>query len=298
MAEKRMLSKSFLFDSKFMTMPDSAQVLYVYLNVNADDDGIIDSYSIIKMLGSKEDDLKILQAKGYIVPIDDYLVFLPDWLQNQSLRIDRYRPSMHRFRLLNLYPNYFNNLKPIKLSKILESKQTENLREELMNKWYAEEKPLVYQTDPQLRLGQIRSDSDKIRLDKVRIDKVRSVDVGILDNEGLLILNRDGNRYTESQRLNFLQILSDTKTETEKEFAIEINPENYHKTTNQMLCRIFYNLNQKINLGAEVNDIAYFKKSVKNHWSEIAENVQKNRNELLNSWKFKKFYEKQILLNE
>lgn len=278
MAEKRMLSKSFLFDSKFMTMPDSAQVLYVYLNVNADDDGIIDSYSIIKMLGSKEDDLKILQAKGYIVPIDDYLVFLPDWLQNQSLRIDRYRPSMHRFRLLNLYPNYFNNLKPIKLSKILESKQTENLREELMNKWYAEEQPLVYQTDPQLRLGQIRSDSDKIRL-----DKVRSVDVGILDNEGLLILNRDGNRYTESQRLNFLQILSDTKTETEKEFAIEINPENYHKTTNQMLCRIFYNLNQKINLGAEVNDIAYFKKSVKNHWSEIAENVQKNRNELLNS---------------
>lgn len=278
-----MLSKSFLFDSKFMTMPDSAQVLYVYLNVNADDDGIIDSYSIIKMLGSKEDDLKILQAKGYIVPIDDYLVFLPDWLQNQSLRIDRYRPSMHRFRLLNLYPNYFNNLKPIKLSKILESKQTENLREELMNKWYAEEQPLVYQTDPQLRLGQIRSDSDKIRLDKVSIDKVRSVDVGILDNEGLLILNRDGNRYTESQRLNFLQILSDTKTETEKEFAIEINPENYHKTTNQMLCRIFYNLNQKINLGAEVNDIAYFKKSVKNHWSEIAENVQKNRNELLNS---------------
>ncbi|EGO5116204.1 hypothetical protein ACJQ48_001660 [Enterococcus faecalis] len=283
MAEKRMLSKSFLFDSKFMTMPDSAQVLYVYLNVNADDDGIIDSYSIIKMLGSKEDDLKILQAKGYIVPIDDYLVFLPDWLQNQSLRIDRYRPSMHRFRLLNLYPNYFNNLKPIKLSKILESKQTENLREELMNKWYAEEQPLVYQTDPQLRLGQIRSDSDKIRLDKVSIDKVRSVDVGILDNEGLLILNRDGNRYTESQRLNFLQILSDTKTETEKEFAIEINPENYHKTTNQMLCRIFYNLNQKINSGAEVNDIAYFKKSVKNHWSEIAENVQKNRNELLNS---------------
>lgn len=283
MAEKRMLSKSFLFDSKFMTMPDSAQVLYVYLNVNADDNGIIDSYSIIKMLGSKEDDLKILQAKGYIVPIDDYLVFLPDWLQNQSLRIDRYRPSMHRFRLLNLYPNYFNNLKPIKLSKILESKQTENLREELMNKWYAEEQPLVYQTDPQLRLGQIRSDSDKIRLDKVSIDKVRSVDVGILDNEGLLILNRDGNRYTESQRLNFLQILSDTKTETEKEFAIEINPENYHKTTNQMLCRIFYNLNQKINLGAEVNDIAYFKKSVKNHWSEIAENVQKNRNELLNS---------------
>lgn len=278
MAEKRMLSKSFLFDSKFMTMPDSAQVLYVYLNVNADDDGIIDSYSIIKMLGSKEDDLKILQAKGYIVPIDDYLVFLPDWLQNQSLRIDRYRPSMHRFRLLNLYPNYFNNLKPIKLSKILESKQTENLREELMNKWYAEEQPLVYQTDPQLRLGQIRSDSDK-----VSIDKVRSVDVGILDNEGLLILNRDGNRYTESQRLNFLQILSDTKTETEKEFAIEINPENYHKTTNQMLCRIFYNLNQKINSGAEVNDIAYFKKSVKNHWSEIAENVQKNRNELLNS---------------
>ena len=96
-------------------------------------------------------------------------------------------------------------------------------------------------------------------------------------------MNRDGNRYTESLRLKFLQILSETKKETETEFAIEINQENYHKKTNQMLCRIFYNLNQKINSGAEVNDIAYFKKSVKNHWSEIAENVQKNRNELLKS---------------
>lgn len=281
MAEKRMLSKSFLLDSKFMTMPDSAQVLYVYLNVNADDDGIIDSYSIIKMLGSKEDDLKILQAKGYIVPIDDYLVFLPDWLQNQSLRIDRYRPSMYRFKLLNLYPHYFNKLKPVKLSKILESKQTENLKEELMNKWYAYEQPMVYQTDPQLRLDQIRL--DQIRSDKVSIDEISSVDVGILDNEGLLILNRDGNRYTESQRLKFLQILRETKEATEKEFALEINPENYHKTTNQMLSRIFYNLNQKIYSGAEVNDIAYFKKSVQNYWDDIAENVQKNRNELLNS---------------
>lgn len=281
MAEKRMLSKSFLHDSKFMTMPDSAQVLYVYLNVNADDDGIIDSYSIVKMLGSNEEDLKILQAKGYIVPIDDYLVFLPDWLQNQSLRIDRYRPSMHRFRLLNLYPNYFNNLKPIKLSKILESKQTENLREELMNKWYAEEQPPVYQTDPQLRLDQIRL--DQIRSGKVSIDEISSVDVGILNNEGLLILNRDGNRYTESQRLKFLEILRETKEATEKEFALKINPKNYHKTTNQMLSRIFYNLNQKIYSGAEVNDIAYFKKSVQNYWDDIAENVQKNRNELLNS---------------
>lgn len=99
----------------------------------------------------------------------------------------------------------------------------------------------------------------------------------------MLILNRDGNRYTESQRLKFLQILRETKEATEKEFALEINPENYHKTTNQMLSRIFYNLNQKIYSGAEVNDIAYFKKSVQNYWDDIAENVQKNRNELLNS---------------
>lgn len=79
MAEKRMLSKSFLHDSKFMTMPDSAQVLYVYLNVNADDDGIVDLYSMIKVLGTPEDCVRLLQAKGYIVPINDYLAFLPDY---------------------------------------------------------------------------------------------------------------------------------------------------------------------------------------------------------------------------
>ncbi len=33
-------------------MSDSAKLLYVYLNVNADDDGIVEAYPYVRMLGT------------------------------------------------------------------------------------------------------------------------------------------------------------------------------------------------------------------------------------------------------
>lgn len=42
-----MLAKSFLNNASFMKMSDSAKLLYVYLNTNADDDGIVEAYPYI-----------------------------------------------------------------------------------------------------------------------------------------------------------------------------------------------------------------------------------------------------------
>ncbi len=50
MAEKRMLSKAFISSASFMKMSDSAKLLYVYLNVNADDDGIVEVFPYSQML--------------------------------------------------------------------------------------------------------------------------------------------------------------------------------------------------------------------------------------------------------
>ena len=61
MAQKRMFDKAITNSDEFLELPDSTQVLYFHLSMNADDDGFVNNWkSIMKMTGTKEDDLKIL----------------------------------------------------------------------------------------------------------------------------------------------------------------------------------------------------------------------------------------------
>lgn len=86
MAERRMISKSFINSATFMKMSDSAKLLYFYLNVNADDDGIVEVFPYYKMLSIPEDDVRNLVEKEFIVFLNnDMLSFLPHWLQNNQL---------------------------------------------------------------------------------------------------------------------------------------------------------------------------------------------------------------------
>lgn len=79
MAEKRMLSKNFMYSRDYMQLSATAQILYIYLNLECDDDGIVQAYRLIQMLNTPVDDVKVLMQKELIVPIDDdFLVFLPD----------------------------------------------------------------------------------------------------------------------------------------------------------------------------------------------------------------------------
>lgn len=125
MAERRMISKSFINSATFMKMSDSAKLLYFYLNVNADDDGIVEVFPYYKMLSIPEDDVRNLVEKEFIVFLNnDMLSFLPHWLQNNQLRSDRYKPSVHRNRLLNRYPKYIRNVKKVKKGLLDNSLQT------------------------------------------------------------------------------------------------------------------------------------------------------------------------------
>ena len=65
MAERRMFSKRVVGSARFLKMPISTQCLYFHLGLNADDDGIVEAYTIIKQIGATEDDLKVLVAKGF-----------------------------------------------------------------------------------------------------------------------------------------------------------------------------------------------------------------------------------------
>ena len=91
MAQKRMFDKAITNSDDFIDMPDSAQNLYFHLSMNADDDGFINNWrNIMRMTGHKDDDMKILVSKQYIIPFDSGVIVIRHWRINNYLRGDRY----------------------------------------------------------------------------------------------------------------------------------------------------------------------------------------------------------------
>lgn len=96
MAEKRMFSNKVIGSDAFLEMPDSTQNLYFHLSMYADDDGFVDKYrTIMRMTGKKEDDLKLLIAKSFIIPFQSGVIVIRHWRVNNYLRSDRYNETQY-----------------------------------------------------------------------------------------------------------------------------------------------------------------------------------------------------------
>ena len=103
MAARRMFSLKIINSAKFLKMPSSTQLLYFHLALNADDDGIVEGYNVIRMIGCSEDDLKVLVAKSFIIVLNEDLVsFITDWTEHNSIRPDRKIDSIYKDLLLQI----------------------------------------------------------------------------------------------------------------------------------------------------------------------------------------------------
>lgn len=90
MAQRRMFNKTVTNNDNFLEMPDSSQNLYFHLSMNADDDGFVDNWkSIMRMTGHKDDDLKVLIAKNFIIPFESGVIVIRHWRLNNYLQKDR-----------------------------------------------------------------------------------------------------------------------------------------------------------------------------------------------------------------
>ena len=97
MANRRMFSNRVIDRASFLRLAPTARLLYYDLGMKADDDGFVEAFTVMRTTGAGEDDLHTLESKGFIRIIDDDLLsWIPDWLENNQLRADRYHPSMHR----------------------------------------------------------------------------------------------------------------------------------------------------------------------------------------------------------
>ena len=103
MAERRMFAKSVIGSARFLRMPPSSRLLYYDLGMNADDDGVVEAFSVMKLTGATEDDLRVLMSKGFVrVMNDDLVTWIVDWKRNNLIKTDRYHQSIYSDLLVKL----------------------------------------------------------------------------------------------------------------------------------------------------------------------------------------------------
>lgn len=97
MAQRRMFSKKITETDRFLEMPLSSQALYFHLNMGADDEGFIDKAKTIqRTIGASDDDMKLLIAKGFLIPFESGVVVIRHWRIHNYIQADRFQATIHQ----------------------------------------------------------------------------------------------------------------------------------------------------------------------------------------------------------
>ena len=96
MAQRRMFSLKIVDTDAFLDMPQSSQLLYFHLSMRADDDGFVaNPKKIMRVIGSQEDDLKVLFTKRFVLPFDSGVCVIKHWKIHNYIQNDRYMPTQY-----------------------------------------------------------------------------------------------------------------------------------------------------------------------------------------------------------
>lgn len=88
----------------FLDMPAGSQLLYFHLGMHADDDGFIGNPKMVmRMLGSSDDEIKILYAKRFLLLFLSGVCVVKHWRVNNQLRKDRYHETQYRDEKATLF---------------------------------------------------------------------------------------------------------------------------------------------------------------------------------------------------
>ena len=87
MAKRRMLMVEYLDSDNFNTMPNSAKMLYIYLNMHADDEGFCSGVRLAMALAdATNDDLKMLQDRKHIIMFESGAVCIKHWQKHNQIK--------------------------------------------------------------------------------------------------------------------------------------------------------------------------------------------------------------------
>ena len=96
MAERRMLSRAIMEEDALISLPAKVVAYYVYIILQADDDGLVDRGKLIRrMLGVREKDARLLVERGYLIPFDSGIMAVAHWHIHNRVRKDTYVPTKY-----------------------------------------------------------------------------------------------------------------------------------------------------------------------------------------------------------
>ena len=103
MANRRMISKTVLCADTFTELPARTRLLYVYLIMEADDDGLIGTTkNALFLSGANAKDLRTLVDKGYIIKFDSGVCAIRHWLLMNKVQGTRKTATAYVDELLHL----------------------------------------------------------------------------------------------------------------------------------------------------------------------------------------------------
>ncbi len=103
MAKRRMLNIGIMTSDDFLKLSIKAQLIYLHLNLNADDDGLVGNpIGITRILGIPRKYLEELKAGGYIIEFSSGVVAVTHWHAHNQIRKDRYTESRYVNELCSL----------------------------------------------------------------------------------------------------------------------------------------------------------------------------------------------------
>lgn len=96
MAERRMLSRAIMEEDALISLPAKVVAYYVYIILQADDDGLVDRGKLIRrMLGVREKDARLLVERGYLIPFASGIMAVAHWHIHNRVRKDTYVPTKY-----------------------------------------------------------------------------------------------------------------------------------------------------------------------------------------------------------
>ncbi len=96
MANRRMFSKAITNSARFLQLPPTSRLLYFDLGMNADDEGVVEAFTVMRLTGSSDEDLERLKAAGLITVLNEELVvYITDWSENNYIQSDRFHRSFY-----------------------------------------------------------------------------------------------------------------------------------------------------------------------------------------------------------
>lgn len=179
MASKRMFSKRLTESARFLQMPLSTQALYFHLGLNADDDGVVEAYNVMQVIGCAQDDLKVLVSKGYVKVLNEDLVtYITDWRENNTIRADRKIDSLYQDLLVSMFPDV----------ELLEKKQRSDVAPKIIDTTISSCKL------EDKHNGQSMDGIEENRLGKISLDKIS---LGERNEITLALINKVFDSYGE-----------------------------------------------------------------------------------------------------